>query len=648
MADFGQNLNKTRYTHRDYLSIKKDLINAIPSLTQEWTCREDSDPGIVLIKLLSMFGDTLSYNIDKIALELYLDTVTQRKNCAMILRLLGYKMHWYRSAKLVASIKLKDEGSETNPSHVVLVPFKTSFKGGQITYTVVPSEANQGSIDVRSATVPERVYLVEGTAVEVNFNRNNLVNNRYYFSDDNVDESNLWLSFGGYHTCKLLDNLYLSTDDSVVSYEFNVDEFDKPYIELIDYWEDIIGSSAMSDSFTLRYILSDGDEGSVSRDQLTQVIGVGESSTSGSDNLIIVHQSNNSKEIESDDGWSAPGYDPQTVDEARQDASNYITTYDTLVTAADFERASKRVIGITGSKLIDNEIILNENLDIEDIASRAKDNFKTQEIEDEETGEVEKLLSAYSAIVYLTYLDLGPRNNYYCSLSDSDPYKFSSFDEFVDGTKIPSDELKEFGCFPYKLTNNILMSVNEVYRNSKILNVKIEFGTVKVYPFKVAGTLHLIEPLSPLETLSIVKSVDEALSDYYYPDNHAFGEQPKFLDIVKVIQGAHDKISYFDAIGNITEFNTPCEGLKGFDTTSYAVYNGFSKNFNLDKKFLKFRLKNVSNRTITLTNLNSVETVSKQYVISSRSIEVVSVNNITELEALCKDMKMSPDLIYSA
>lgn len=646
MASTGFDLNKTRYTHRDYESIKQDLISAIPSLTQEWTSREDSDPGIVLIKLMSMFGDTLSFNVDKIALELYLDTVTQRKNCAMILKLLGYKMHWYRSARVVASVRLRDEGTPENPNHVVLNPFTTTFRGGQTTYTVVPSEVNQGSIDIDSSTKSERVYLVEGKLITTQFNRNNLTENRYYFSDNNIDETNLWLNFGGYHTCKLVDNLYLSTDDNVVSFEFNVDEYDKPYIELVDHWEDIIGSSATSDSFILRYIKSSGYDGTVSRNQLTQVVGTGQGSTSTKE-LLVVHPGNNNSEIVSDDGWTSPGYNPQSVEEARKDASSYITTYDTLVTSYDFERASKRVVGVTSSQLVDNEIIRNESLDINSIASRAKDKFDTQEFTDEITNETSTLLKAYVAIIYLTYLNLGPTNNMYCTLSDSDPYKFSTYEDFVDGSKTPSAELTSLGCFPYKPTNNILMSVNEIYRNSKILNVQIEFGTTRVYPFKVAGTLHLVEPLSPTDTLAIVNEVNDALDEFYYPDNHDYGDRPNFLDIVKVIQESNDKISYFDAAENMTEFSSPCKGLEGFDITSFAIYTGLSKNFNLDPKFLKFRLKNTSSAAVTLTTLNQVPGVSQQYVINGKNYLTVLLNNIEELKALTEDLKLNPSVVYA-
>ena len=252
MAD----LNKVRYTHRDYESIKSDLISAIPSLTQEWTSREESDPGIVLIKLMSMLGDTLSYNIDKIALELYLRTVTQRKNCSKILELLGYKMHWYRSATVGVNVKLTREfDDQGNPIQVILVPFQTTLKSssGDLTYSVIGNGPGTGDIIIDSSEYNTLVNTVEGKVVKVQFKRNNLTNNRYYFSDYNVDEGHLWLVFGSSHVFNLVDNLYTVTDDTQGSFEFNVDEFDRPYIELVKYWEDIVGNTAATSYFTLYY-----------------------------------------------------------------------------------------------------------------------------------------------------------------------------------------------------------------------------------------------------------------------------------------------------------------------------------------------------------------------------------------------------------
>ena len=90
-----------KYTSRDYASIFEDLSNTIPLLTSKWTGRDESDPGIVLIKLMAMLGDMLSYNQDKKALEVYPDSVSERKNAQQIFELVGYKMHWYRSAQCI-------------------------------------------------------------------------------------------------------------------------------------------------------------------------------------------------------------------------------------------------------------------------------------------------------------------------------------------------------------------------------------------------------------------------------------------------------------------------------------------------------------------------------------------------------------------
>lgn len=644
--DVSQNLNKTRYTHRDYESIKSDLISAIPSLTQEWTSTEESDPGIVLIKLISMFGDTLSYNVDKIALELYLKTVTQRKNCSMILNLLGYKMKWYRSARVIASVRLQyeetPEDTEVNPRHVILTPFVTTFTNGNIRYSVVPSASNQGQIDISSDTEFQNVYLVEGQVITTTFNRDSLQNNRYYFPYENVDESEIWLNFGASHTCNLVENLYLVTDDQAISFEFNVDEYDHPYIELINYWEDIVGSTAQSDSFTLRYILTDGASGNVSRNQLIDIQN-SENQNATPRDLIILHPSNNYEELEGDDGWTRPGYNQQTVEEAREDAAFYVTTYDTFVTPADFERAARRVVGMTGSRLVDNEVILNEDLDIEDIANRAKDNFETQEVVLQEGEDPVTLLKAHTAIVYLTYLNLGPANNYYCNLSNSDPYKFSSYEDFISAE--PSEQLKELGCFPYKPTNNIIEDVNEIYRDAQIINVQVDYGTTKVYPFKVSGTLYLIEPLSPEETLSILSTVDDNLLQYYYPDNHSFGEPPKFLDIVKVIQESNTKINYFDAANQMINFLPPCNGLEGFDTTSFAVYTGLSDDFTLAPQFLKFRIKNLSTGSISLTELNQVS--GENYTVLGQSYLTLQLKSVQELEALYQDMQQNNSVVYA-
>ena len=113
--------NILSYTSRDFKSIKQDLINAIPSLTDIWTNREESDPGMVLLTLMAALGDNLSFNMDRQSLEFFGQTVTQRKNAARVFDLVAYKMHWYESAKLEITIyeRILNQSS-------LFLPFKTT------------------------------------------------------------------------------------------------------------------------------------------------------------------------------------------------------------------------------------------------------------------------------------------------------------------------------------------------------------------------------------------------------------------------------------------------------------------------------------------------------------------------------------------
>ena len=123
-----------KYTSKDYNSIFEDAISIIPSLTDMWTNTEDGDPGIVLIKLMSALGDMLSYNMDKQALEYYSSTVTQRKNAMKLFNLIGYKMHWYKSAtntiNVTNNIEIPNNYSYVDSYEAMLDRENTIISGG--------------------------------------------------------------------------------------------------------------------------------------------------------------------------------------------------------------------------------------------------------------------------------------------------------------------------------------------------------------------------------------------------------------------------------------------------------------------------------------------------------------------------------------
>lgn len=918
MIDQNYDVNKTRYTHRDYESIKSDLIGAIPSLTQEWTTREESDPGIVLIKLISMFGDTLSYNVDKIALELYIQTVTQRKNCAKILRLLGYKMHWYRSAKVVAHVRLvASQDIYSNVNHAILKPYVTQFTAGQVKYTVVGLNHSTNEIDIFSDQDTTAVYLVQGTPLTEKFTKTSLINNRYYFGSTDLDESEIILEVTDTTkssvTCTLTDSLYLVSSSRQIYFEFNVDEYDRPYIELADNWADVAGTDACT--FTVTFLNSSGSRGNISANSFSNASNIEYSSDINFNNLVI-NNLDNTKEVDDDgniDSYNSRGYDPQTVEEARRDSANYVFTHDTLVTSSDFEKACRRVDGITVSKLVDSQVVINDSLNLNEICTRAEDRFDKVFVEEYSETEpdvltVNEYLLQYLVIMYLVYQNFNPETNDYVqslgasslySLADqkysSDPYdveyweptiervstgspddvyelegpisdpskgfrigieiyidrrpyrdfnyethqvndKVQGLVEISDSGYIALDEsqiysisaytgdtlitidhykytkvdnhtcqiliednapseinrivinnenidtnnyeynsvedtvkfrdfvpeagsvieikkryfskvstislsdapsavaslvingeviqnydysvslsadgqrvgtitlrnryfdkiediqyliinnklvkegytfsnlsemlLKSPGYYPYKMTSPYLNNVRQYLDTLKVLNVQVEFGTVKVFPFKVVGTLHLVNNYSPQEVLQIVKTVNNALEQAYYPDLHDIGERPDFLELVDIIQGADERIKYFDATGNIVEWAPEVKKRLNdfeeiFDTTSAIMYNGLSEDFILAKRFFRFRFRNYATLpddeeavvseilgteegkgydlpddygTAYLINYCNVANKSPVIKISPNSYITLDIKNLKELQALCEDL----------
>lgn len=364
------------YTSRDYRSIYEELMAAIPTLTSLYSPESDADPGVVLIKLMSMLGDMLSFNLDNAALEAFPRTVLQLPNAQQIFRLVGYKMRWYQSARCECTI------TNANPVPVTIGRYNTfSSKSGTIKYT------NLYQFEIPSGAVGNSAFkgeLVQGTPVtptrasandnlytgewhdQYNYNvsSSQIVNNRIYLTKSKIDGSTITLidddsSDFSVKTWEMVDNL--NTVNSVGKYfEFDFNEEGKPYIELPPYWNSRYAISR----FKLFYIVSDGEagevvDGAICKISSTNVSISGATKRSGyMNNLTITNTA------------STYGYNPETPEEARKASENYINTIDTIVTLDDFTKVMKRFTGVAnalatdlhtdpdGSDMISNQVRL--------------------------------------------------------------------------------------------------------------------------------------------------------------------------------------------------------------------------------------------------------------------------------------------------
>jgi hypothetical protein len=80
------------YSSKDYASIRKELLDRVPQLTDRWTDFNASDLGVVLLELFCGIGDMLAYYLDAQAAEAFLPTARQRQSILNLCKLIDYRL----------------------------------------------------------------------------------------------------------------------------------------------------------------------------------------------------------------------------------------------------------------------------------------------------------------------------------------------------------------------------------------------------------------------------------------------------------------------------------------------------------------------------------------------------------------------------
>lgn len=698
--------NILKYTSRDYDTIKSDLIDAISTLSGTWTSRDDGDPGIVLVKLISALGDMLSYNFDKQALEYYGPTVTQRKNAQKLFSLVGYYMRWYRAAKTTVELTYRATMPEfiyyykriidgENPEDVYYdyrlnyttidpndntkgqiscPPDSEPLIGGQterytvhlggvgeesvelnmidpyfivnakwfkdvakktfnfwqkdnalglytylednnktiniysngapsIPYSLIPTNIEPTIIDVSTNQYepnitllpyePKQLPAIQGDLCSVTFTNAQLKDNRYYIPDTQIDDTEMWLSYISvddttsrekyvflYKTDNLLTITDFKADDgsTKIYFQFGVDEFDFPYIELASYWNTVITEDSVK--FKFYYIRTLGKYGNITTNYLSEI------ATNESVDVTVTNIANTEYVI-SDDGSeyiSSPGYNPQTAEDAYIDSVNYIMTYNTLVTIYDFSRFLKRQSGVSNGFACDGQHAddLNGTTTINGLLQLCKSYTKEQlldilghlpEIETKSQTELAKYLYEIRKIVYdykQTYIT---KNDVDTASQQSSfiPYSINLYPiwndfELVDPTgksiatytnRNNNNEVLPYYLYMINTEENVGSSdqdkfaietrLNEAIRETKIVTTTPHYTACRVFPWRCCGTAHLTQSVTPQEAETIIKSIVNTLKFKYSPQNMEFGKKITYMDVIETIMSADSRIRYFDA-----------------------------------------------------------------------------------------------------
>ena len=633
MADDKQ-ISNTSYTSKDFQSIYPELIDLVKKLSTKWdpSLSNESDPGVLLLKLNALVADKNNYNIDKNVLECFPTSVTQVGNARRLYDSLGYKMHHYKSANATIAFQLK---SATNINQYLTIEQFTGVTDstGQIVYTT--TRAVNLSTLAKAMLQQHEVPAIEGKVVDFTINGNANIkldsldtNNRLYFNEYNVAENGIFIKRGrdtNWDSWSRVDNLTSEINGQYV-YEFGVlPNSDTCYIQ---FPEDV--SSLLDDSAVLniKYTLSTGESGNIKANTLTQFEKALMTKNIDDEDVEVTNQ----VRIIQAKG-TIDGVDPETLNAAYRNYKKTIGTFNTLITRRDYENFAYNAT-VDSKNLISNCVVADRTCDL-NASTKVKvwtPNYslektiikcKVKELDDDQYEVTnEPLLNAYNIVLYA----LNPGDGTYDStfIPNEDGLIQAVLEAKVkDAKAIEHDFLSPIGF------ENVKDAIYYLYKNLYALN-----GKIVTY-----------SKVTKEEAAEIEQKVIDALSVNYNARYVEFGKEPDYLELIDTIQNADSRIKtvaldipkfqvYHVAragVGGITDneldsnyyFNTPGE-MEKFNIVAKMILAGKTQLLKFDDSFnYDFGYKNITKPC----NDNYIESITTEANIELTPYEYQDLDN---------------------
>lgn len=339
-------INNKSYTNKDFMTIYPEELDLTKKLTNRWNpeTSNESDPGVVILKLAGFLADKLNYNIDKNVLETFMPSCTQESSMRNLCEISGYYPRYYRSAETTISFLYTGDKLNDITDSFVLPAFSTVISDidGITKYTLIEKCTITKRYQTYTALAMEgelKVLKVGGTEL---LHLDNLdENNRLYFNDRYVAENGVFILSDGDEDLfwDKVDNLNTQEPGKYI-YKFGFDSNKNvPYIEFPKDIATLIGNGII-----VRYLKTTGVNGNVSQGVLSKLVTPNELRLQTNKTVQVYPEldENNAERsvlVISNLSATTNGADPETIDEAYNSFKKVVGTFDTLVTCRDYANA---------------------------------------------------------------------------------------------------------------------------------------------------------------------------------------------------------------------------------------------------------------------------------------------------------------------
>ncbi len=512
-------------TKKDFYQIWSELLDLAGKLSERWdpSATNESDPGIVLLKVLTAIADKLNYAIDANTMEAFMPSASQSASMRKLCEMLGYNMKYYESATTTARITYngKTFPTEADEVSVITIDQFTNLKDidGTLNYITLEPVTIQESLT--SVTVP----CMEGELVACETDSGNAItlqnlddNFRYYLPEVQVASNGIFLSnikraneVGGVEFWTQTDNLNIHTLNSKV-YKFGFDAaLGLPYLQ----FPDDIGS-IIADGLQLYYVRTKGHAGNMS----AQTLSIMDKPYSWSNISSTADWLNTAKYVATNISAAKNGRNPETIDEAYWNYQKTIGTFDTLVSCRDY---MNKIYNMTTNETDQTPLV--SNIIVSDIRDDINKAYTLTTMRADGIEYVNKARISEEGTDLINHFDLVL-------------YPFKS----VRGL----NNITEFKDSFYYNDRN-LFEIQEVLNECKTLahNFKTpdesDVVCIKIY-FKLDARISTTYKVSALEAREIEKSVQTALYSQFNMRYMNFGEELPFDTIQKAMETADPRI----------------------------------------------------------------------------------------------------------
>ena len=608
----------TSYTNKDFRTIYPELLDLVAKISDKWNPNEsnESDPGVILLKLNAIIGDKNNYNIDKNVLEFFPLSVSQYGNARKLYDTLGYSMKWYNSA--ITKLSFKWTGTLSESESITIPRFTMISNSDKDTvYTLMTDVTLPKDGTITNSTLGP---VIQGTHQQYSINGETAItlsnldsDFRLYFKERQVAENGIFIS-----------NIYTVTDGNGTKINYDFTEWSKvDNLEVtplnkkvysfgvlpnsdtcyIQFPQDM--ASLIEDGIVIHYVISNGVQGNVSAGELNTFYAdiVDDSNTNITESIKIISNAS-----------ALDGEDPENLDSAYTNYKRTVGTFNTLVTCKDYETAIYNLPNKSNPYTYDN---LVSNVVVSDRTNDINDSYyiktKSEALEEEDVlmirqNDGKDAMDAFTLGLYL----LHPIGH----VLDNNDYNGSfAPDRSNKGFIESNDYMKE-----YKSVQHDYKDIDDVdpyyFRNDFTINCKINTS------YKVSET----------ESKDILTNIRNALYRNFNARKVAFGKEVTYDDIVSVIQGADSRIKSVimdepDYTVNLITGNGTVKKLADAssseirkDIITKSVLAGVTPLYNFDNRFNYEFGQSASGSVVNI--VNGIKSIS-----TSLSIPRDSINN---------------------